>query len=107
VGATLVDTPIFRYYAFGTTTPPEPDALIDPGAGTLNETQLQSIARIAVSYRVNPSNKTYARGETAVSNDVYVRTADPNASTPKPSCAGSLTALTSARSAASRCSSPS
>lgn len=81
--------PLFRYYAFNTPTPPaapEPVQLLDPGAGSLTETQLQSVARISISYRVLPAGKATTRGSTVMHDDITVRTVDPHSSNPKPTC---------------------
>jgi prepilin-type N-terminal cleavage/methylation domain-containing protein len=81
-----VDVPLFRYYAFDTSSSPQPTVLLDPGAGSLTEAQLQSVAKISISYRVRPAGKTTTRGSIVLQNDITVRSADPNSSTPKPSC---------------------
>jgi prepilin-type N-terminal cleavage/methylation domain-containing protein len=89
VGSTVTVTPIFRYYAFDTTkSPPTPTLPLDPGTGSLNETQLQSIAKISLNFQVNPPNlKVTGGGWTVLQDDVFVRTADPNTAAPKPTCA--------------------
>jgi Tfp pilus assembly protein PilW len=86
VGATTVITPIFRYYAFDNSSPPEPKLPLDPGPTGLTEAQLQSIAKISITYAVSPSSKSAGVGTTVLQDDVFVRTADPNVTTPKPTC---------------------
>ena len=80
--------PILRYFAYNTATPPRPDLELNPGAGTLSAAQAQSVARIQIKYRVLPSNaKSTGRNSSVFQTDVYVRSADPNAAKPKPTCA--------------------
>jgi type II secretory pathway pseudopilin PulG len=81
-----IDVPLFRYYAFDTGTPPQPTLQLNPGAGSLTDTQLQSVAKISIIYRVRPVGKTTTRGSTVLQDDITVRSADPNSSTPKPTC---------------------
>jgi prepilin-type N-terminal cleavage/methylation domain-containing protein len=83
--ATGADVPLFRYYAWNTATK-APDTLLDPGSGSLTESQLQQVAKIAVSYRVQPTIKSAKRGSIVLQNDITVRSVDPNSSTPKPIC---------------------
>jgi type II secretory pathway component PulJ len=80
----LSGTPVFRYFAFDTDKKTTRE--LNPGAGSLSETQLEEIARIEVAFRVNPNAKAAKRGWTDFKNDVYVRIADPNAEEPKPEC---------------------
>jgi type II secretory pathway pseudopilin PulG len=82
---TGADIPFFRYYAWNTTTN-TPDLPLDPGAGSLTDTQLQQVARIGISYRVQPTTKSAKRGSIVLQNDITVRSVDPNSSTPKPTC---------------------
>lgn len=51
----------------------------------LTATELESVARIDIKFKVLPRNGN-PNGATTVQNQVYVRTADPNAQTPKPTC---------------------
>jgi type II secretory pathway component PulJ len=86
-GAVTTVTPIFRYYAFDTSTPPKPALQLDPGTGALTETQLQQVAKISVTFQVNPPNVKVTRGGwTVLQDDVFLRTTDPNTTTPKPTC---------------------
>jgi type II secretory pathway component PulJ len=90
VGATTTVTPIFRYYQFDNSqSPPTPTLLMDPDAsgGWLTLQQLQSIAKISIVFQVNPPNlKVTGGGWAVLQDDVFVRTADPNTTTPKPTC---------------------
>lgn len=79
-------TPLFRYYAFDTSTPPQPNQELTPGAGGLTEAQLQQVARIAISFRVLPAGRDTTRGSTVLHDDITVRSIDPNSSAPKPTC---------------------
>ena len=79
----------FRFYALNTATPPKPDgrdrcrrrrALTTP-------TSRRAVARIEITFRANRTRgKATDRGSTLLINEVYVRTADPNAPTPRPTC---------------------
>jgi prepilin-type N-terminal cleavage/methylation domain-containing protein len=82
---TGADIPFFRYYAWNTVTK-APDTPLDPGSGSLTESQLQQVAKISLSYRVQPSGKNTTRGSIVLHNDITVRSVDPNSSTPKPTC---------------------
>jgi prepilin-type N-terminal cleavage/methylation domain-containing protein len=88
VGTVIQPIPFFRYYAYTTTAPATPTRLLtpDPSTGALSLTDLQSIARIQVSFVVSPTSATIKRGTTAMQNDVFVRTVDPNATNPLPTC---------------------
>jgi prepilin-type N-terminal cleavage/methylation domain-containing protein len=77
-------TALFRYFRFNGANPPQPVTEIAPGRA-LTADEVQQIAKISVTYRVWPQNGSDA-GATTMQNDVYVRTADPNAPTPKPTC---------------------
>ena len=79
-------TPIFRYYAFNTATPPRPtQALATP----LSVTNLGRVARIELSFRTLPPKtlSTSTRGSIVLEDEVYVRAADPNDPAPTPTCA--------------------
>jgi prepilin-type N-terminal cleavage/methylation domain-containing protein len=80
-GATEI--PVFKYFAFDTNKQTTRELVPSP---SLSATQLEEIARIEVSFRVNPTTKRPKRGWTDFKNDVYVRIADPNADEPKPEC---------------------
>jgi hypothetical protein len=76
---------LFRYYRFDMTkSPPQPTLLMATDRA-LVPAEVEQVARISVSYTVWPTNGA-KKGTTTLKNDVYVRTADPNASTPKPTC---------------------
>jgi prepilin-type N-terminal cleavage/methylation domain-containing protein len=81
-GATV---PLFTYWVYNTASPP---ALVQvlPGPGGLSQTQLQSVAKIGISFKVNANRATTPRGSTAMKNDVFIRTADPNSQHPLPTC---------------------
>ena len=51
----------------------------------LTDAELGSVARITVSFEVLPRNGKASAG-TALESEIYVRTADANAQTPKPTC---------------------
>lgn len=88
-------TPIFRYYRFpsapanSTILPAGSTANVEVvGTGTggaLTEEQLTTVAMISVEFRA----VALTGGDSAateIKNQVYVRTADPNAQIPKPTC---------------------
>jgi prepilin-type N-terminal cleavage/methylation domain-containing protein len=79
--------PLFRYFAFNTADPPQPDAEIAQGQNrALTDDELETVAKITVTFRVL-SSKGSANGSTVLTDDIYVRTADPNAEDPQPTCA--------------------
>jgi prepilin-type N-terminal cleavage/methylation domain-containing protein len=84
VGTATQTVPLFRYYAYDPATS-KPTRLLDATNG-LSLTDLQSVARIQISFRVDSPNGTIKRGATAMQNDVFVRTVDPNATNPLPTC---------------------
>jgi prepilin-type N-terminal cleavage/methylation domain-containing protein len=92
------ELPLLRYYRFpneteiaalpaGTTPLPN----IPVGAGRdLTSDELEQVAKITIAFRVLPvKNKNSAnyKGSQVLQNDIYVRTADPNAEVPAPTCA--------------------
>ena len=78
---------VFRYFEFNTATPPKPEAEIQPGAG-MTATKASLVSRIDVAFQANRTRgKATDRGSTQLKNTIYVRTADPNSTTPRPVCA--------------------
>jgi type II secretory pathway component PulJ len=77
--------PLFRYFKFNTANPPQPVTEIAQGRA-LTADELETVAKITVTFRVL-STKGSAKGSTVLTDDVYVRTADPNAEDPQPRCA--------------------
>jgi len=83
---------LFRYYKF-----PEPVGGMVPSDSTasveiardlnrpLTDAELRTVAKISINFTVLPRNGSL-KGATTLKNDVYVRTADPNAQIPKPTC---------------------
>lgn len=85
---------IFRYYRFpdpvagASTVPAGSTANVEipvSANGALADADLLKVAKIRVTYMVKPRSGN-PRGATTLTNDVYVRTADPNAQIPKPTC---------------------
>jgi prepilin-type N-terminal cleavage/methylation domain-containing protein len=70
--------PIFQYFRFDfTQDPPQPSAQL---AGTLADGQLKQVARIKITYKAQPARKrANDRASTVFTNEVFVRTVDPNA----------------------------
>jgi prepilin-type N-terminal cleavage/methylation domain-containing protein len=81
-GATV---PLFTYWVYNTATPPALVPVV-PGPGGLTQAELQSVAKIGISFKVNATKVTITRGATAMKNDVFIRTADPNSQHPLPTC---------------------
>lgn len=77
-------TPVFRYFRFNGANPPQPITEIAVGRA-LTDDELESVAKIAVTFRVLTTTGS-KKGSTVFQNEVYVRTADPNAETPMPTC---------------------
>jgi type II secretory pathway pseudopilin PulG len=82
-----VSDTVFRYYAFGTSTPPQPNVeLVNPA----DTTALGRIARIEIAYVSNagkPNAANPPRGSMDLHDQVYLRAADPNDPAPYPTCA--------------------
>jgi prepilin-type N-terminal cleavage/methylation domain-containing protein len=72
-------TPIFRYYAYDSATPPRPTVVLPTPLSTVDRART---VRIEISFRVlPPSSKgtvTASRGDMLMHDDVYVRAADPD-----------------------------
>jgi prepilin-type N-terminal cleavage/methylation domain-containing protein len=82
--------PMFGYYAYPDPLPaaPRPDvALVGTPAGApLTAAQLRRIAMVRINFAVRPAS---ARDDTIVTplrDDIQLRNADPNATTPDPTC---------------------
>jgi prepilin-type N-terminal cleavage/methylation domain-containing protein len=82
------DTPVafFRYYAFNAADPPQPIAEIGQGRA-LTADELETVAKITITFRVLNTRGNTETGSTVLTDDVFVRTADPNAEDPEPTCA--------------------
>jgi hypothetical protein len=85
---------IFRYYKFPDLLPGQsilpagslPNVEIAANENrALNDAELGSVARITVAFRIR-ARTGGERAATTLKNEVYVRTADPNANVPKPTC---------------------
>jgi prepilin-type N-terminal cleavage/methylation domain-containing protein len=59
--------------------------LADTEYRDLTTAELESVARVVIQFKVLPRRGS-AKGATTLQNEIYVRTADPNAQTPKPTC---------------------
>jgi prepilin-type N-terminal cleavage/methylation domain-containing protein len=76
-GGSVVYVPVFQYYRydFNLETPQPTYAL----TGTLTDTQLKQVARISINYKAQPARRRpNDRASTVFTNDVFVRTVDPN-----------------------------
>ena len=79
--------PLFRYYTYDLTkSPPTPTKELVPGSGGLSVTDVSSVAKITVSYRVRAVGKVTQRVSTPLVGEIFVRTVDPNTASPKPTC---------------------
>jgi prepilin-type N-terminal cleavage/methylation domain-containing protein len=81
------DTPIFRYYAYNTATPPRPAIQLPT---PLSATDLARVAKIDIGFIALPPGTpvaaTSAPGASTLQNEIYVRVADPNDPAPTPTC---------------------
>jgi hypothetical protein len=73
-------TPLFRYFAYDLTQAvPQPRVELVPSATGLTADQLQSVARIEITYRAHPiQRRADGRVSTVFKNTVAARTVDPN-----------------------------
>jgi hypothetical protein len=82
---------MFRFYRFQTAAEAgsnAPQPIVEIAANqnrALTTPELESVAKITIGYRVLTATGKVT-GSTRLQNEVYVRTADPNATTPKPTC---------------------
>lgn len=94
VGGDKTKPIIFRYYKFP--DPPAGQSILPPNSTAnveiakdlnrpLTEAELLTVARVTVDFTVLPRTGR-ASAATTLKNEVYVRTADPNAQIPKPTC---------------------
>jgi prepilin-type N-terminal cleavage/methylation domain-containing protein len=83
----VTDVPVLRYFTYDTAvSPPTPTKELLPGTGSLTTAQVASIAKITIAYRVRAVGKVTQRVSTRLQSEVFVRTVDPNVTTPKPTC---------------------
>jgi prepilin-type N-terminal cleavage/methylation domain-containing protein len=77
----------FQYFSYDSAKPPQPTVPVPGGTG-LTADQLSGIAKISVSFKSLAGRKTKATdlGTVLFTDDVYVRSVDPNSTTPKPEC---------------------
>jgi len=82
-------TPIFTYYPLDTTPDDDvaPNAISMSGSGSLATTDLETVARIRVTFKALPSNRTTAKpGDAVMQDDVYRAAVDPNDSDATAQC---------------------
>jgi type II secretory pathway pseudopilin PulG len=82
-------TPIFTYYPLDTT--PDDDVAPNPismgASGSLDAADLDSVARIRITFKALPSNRTTAKpGDAVMQDDVYRNAVDPNDSDTTAQC---------------------
>jgi hypothetical protein len=81
-------TPIFTYYPID----PTPDDDVAPtalstSAGALAATDLDNVARIRITFKALPSNRSTAKpGDAVMQDDVYRSAVDPNSADTTPQC---------------------
>jgi hypothetical protein len=78
-------TPIFRYYAFDTQTPPTPSVLL-PASSGLSSADMARTARTAIVFKALSDNGS-STGAASLHDDVYRRAVDPNKTILTPECA--------------------
>jgi hypothetical protein len=78
-------TPVFRYYAFDTQTPPTPSVLLPANAG-LSGADMARTARTAIAFKALSDNAS-STGAASLHDDVYRRAVDPNKTILTPECA--------------------
>lgn len=79
-------SPIFSYYGFDTAVPPKPQKLLTPTP--LSSTDREHTARIVISFVSRPTRAQTTNKRAAVLTDeIFVRSADPNDPAPVPKCA--------------------
>jgi hypothetical protein len=78
-------TPIFRYYAFDTQTPPTPSVLLPAGSG-LSTADMARTARTTIAFKALSDNGS-STGAASLHDDVYRRAVDPNKTILTPECA--------------------
>jgi hypothetical protein len=73
---------LFRYYGYPYPTPPgtvvQPNQELVPAAGGLSATDVKRIARIDIDFLVTGATVSTANIKSEMSNQVFVRIADPN-----------------------------
>jgi prepilin-type N-terminal cleavage/methylation domain-containing protein len=82
-------TTLFRYYAYDKLSPPTPSIELLPSATGLSVSDLGLVAMITVNFRALPIRATAITdpGSIVMSDQVYVRAANPNDDAPTPTCA--------------------
>jgi prepilin-type N-terminal cleavage/methylation domain-containing protein len=77
--------PLFGYYAYPDPLPadPRPDVVLN---GTLSPAQTGRVAMVRINVTVRPSKSANASISTPLRDDIQLRNADPNATTPDPTC---------------------
>lgn len=85
-GASPTLNPVFTYYGFDAANPPKAVKQLTPMP--LTQVQRESTARIVISFVSRPSQATTTNKRAAVLTDeIFVRSADPNDPAPVPKCA--------------------
>jgi type II secretory pathway pseudopilin PulG len=81
-------TPIFTYYPLDTTPNDDvPPNALSTSSGALAATDLDNVARIRVTFKALPTNRTTAKpGDAVMQDDVYRDAVDPNSSDATAQC---------------------
>ena len=74
-------TPVFQFFRYDfSLAAPLPTYNMDPGAGTLATSDLEKVAKIRITYKAQPARRREnGRASTVFTNEVFMRTVDPNA----------------------------
>jgi prepilin-type N-terminal cleavage/methylation domain-containing protein len=75
--------PVFDYYAYPSNGGPNPSQRLVP---PLSATDLSRTARIRIRFAVRPSGARDDRFATSLQDELFMRTANPNAARPDPTC---------------------
>jgi type II secretory pathway pseudopilin PulG len=76
--------PVFRFYKFDGSTPPK---FVGPLALPLTAADSSAITKVAIAFSIRRQNAPASEKPLAtMQDDVYVRSADPNLTSPTPSC---------------------
>jgi prepilin-type N-terminal cleavage/methylation domain-containing protein len=86
--AVLPTGKLFKYYAYTDVPPLEPKALLTPLAPPLglSTNDLSKTARIEITFDAYSNKAKDNQFATSLEDDVFLRTADPNATKPDPTC---------------------
>ena len=77
-------TPIFRYYAYDSQTPPRPEQQL---SAPVSAALIPTTARVTIDFAVRPTGASAASSRDAIfADEVFFRSTDPNVANPTPQC---------------------